>query len=424
MDDSIPHLEVDHLINPRWAGALTVVVLACVILQQTMIFFAGAILLLALALSWLWGRYCLDRVEYTRAFSSPTVAFGEEVTLTVTVVNRKPLPLSWLEIDDEAPTTVDMVRGELAPSWKAQRALLQQILTLRWYERVTRRYRLRCRERGEQTFGPVELRSGDLFGLARRRLAVPLRQTVLVYPRVVPVAPFGLPSRFPLGDARTTDRLLRDPLRVAGIRPYAPGDSIRQVHWKATARLGTPQVKTEDPSATLRVMLLLNVSTASRAWEGIDTDLLELLICVAASLATHLTAGRAQIGLAANAMPPLTLGYTRLPASRSPRQLTAILTALARIRPLAATPFAGVLAAERRRLPAGATVALITALLDDAILDHATAYRVAGHPVLLVLVGDRMREARAPGLDTYWVGEEARWREMRDLRLAGAGRRG
>jgi uncharacterized protein (DUF58 family) len=420
MVDGAPQVEADRLIDSRWAGVLAFVLLAAVLFQQAILFFASILLLLALGLSWIWGRYCLYGLEYTRTFSSSAVAFGEEVTLTVTVVNRKLLPLSWLEIDDETPRSLEVVHGALLPTWKAQRALLQQVLTLRWYERVIRRYRLRCPDRGEQTFGPVELRSGDLFGLARRKLTLPAHQSFLVYPKVVPVTALGLPSRFPLGESRTTDRLWRDPLRIAGTRPYQRGDSIRQIHWKATAHLGTLQVRTEDPSALLRVVLLLNVSTAPRSWEGFKPDLLELLICVAASVATHLEAQRAQVGLAVNALPSHSPGYIRVPASRSPRQLAGMLAALARIRPLAETTFATVLAAERHRLPAGATIVLITGLLDQTLREQAHAYRSAGHPVTLLLVGDALCEARTPGLATHWIGDEARWRERGEIRMAGA----
>jgi hypothetical protein len=96
-----------------------------------------------------------------------------------------------------------------------------------------------------------------------------------------------------------------------------------------------------------------------------------------------------------------------------------MLAALARIRPLAETAFAGVLAAERHRLPVGATVLLITGLLDQMVLDHARTYRSAGHPVTLLLVGDALREARVSGLPMYWIGNEARWRELGELGLAG-----
>jgi uncharacterized protein (DUF58 family) len=121
-----------------------------------------------------------------------------------------------------------------------------------------------------------------------------------------------------------------------------------------------------------------------------------------------------------NALPSHSPGYIRVPASRSPRQLASMLAALARIRPLAETTFARVLAAERHRLPAGATIVLITGLLDHTLREQAQAYRSAGHPVTLLLVGDALREARTPGLAAYWIGDEARWRERCEIRMAGA----
>lgn len=419
-EENLLRLEVAHLLNPRWNGMLAVILGAAIILHQVVIFFAGAILLLALALSWLWGRYCLDGVSYGRHFSAPAVAFGDEVTLTIEVVNRKLLPLPWLDITDEAPAALPLVGGELPHSWKARRRILPNLLALRWYERVARHYRLRCLERGEHVFGPVELRSGDLFGLASRTLELPWQQRLLVYPKVVPIAALRLPPRFPLGETRGADRLHSDPLRVAGIRAYTHGDSLRQVHWKASARLGDLQVKTYDPSATLRCMILLNVDTMPRAWEGVRADLLELVICAAASLAAHLTQERYQVGLAANGLVARRVARVRVPPSRAPGHLTTMLTMLARLTPLATIPFADLLRLERAHVPAGATVILITGLWDDALSRQAYSYRAAGHPVSLLLVGEQLRGISAPGLDTHWIGDEAHWRELQELDIASA----
>jgi uncharacterized protein (DUF58 family) len=422
MDDSIPQLEVYHLISPRWTWVLVVVVLTGLILHQAVIVFGSLVLLLALALAWVGGRYCLDGLAYRRSFSRPAVPFGEEVTLTVEIVNRKPLPLAWLAIADEVPEAVQLVQGSLRASWKPRRRTLPNLLALRWYERVTRRYLLRCVERGEHVFGPVEMHSGDLFGLATRRLTLPQRQTLLVYPKVVPIAALGLPSRFPLGEERSPHRLWSDPLRVAGIRPYVQGDSVRQVHWKATARAGALQVKTYDPSATLRAMLFLNVDTMPIAWYGIRVDLLELAICATASVAAHLVDARYQVGLVANGSLPRTVARARVPPSRAPQQLAAVLTMLARLSALASVPFADLLRMERHKVPAGATVVIITGLLGDALLDEARAYRAAGHPVSLLLVGNDLQGVQAPGLDVHWIGDEDHWRERRSLRLAASRR--
>lgn len=419
MDDSIPRQEVDHLISPRWAGVLLLVVLCSILLHQVVIFFAATILLFALALSWVWGRYCLDGLEYRRRFSAAAVAFGEEITVTVEIVNRKPLPLAWLDVADEWPQAIELVHGQLQYSWKPRRRILPSLITLGWYERVVRHYRVRCLERGEHAFGPVEVQSGDLFGLATRRLTLPDRQTLLVYPKVVPVEALGLPSRFPLGEARTPNCLFSDPLRVAGIRPYVQGDSVRQVHWKATARTGTLQVKTYDPSATLRAMLFLNVDSMPRDWMGIRVDLLELAVCAAASVATHLAHQRYQVGLIANAALRHTLAHAHVPPGRSSQHLTTILTMLARLAPLARISFARLLRTERHRVPAGATIVIITAVLGQSARDEARAYRAAGHPVALILIGDELWGVRVPGLDVYWIGDEAHWRDLRSLRMTG-----
>ncbi len=420
MGRSIARLDVDYLISPRWLVVLVAVALASIVLQQVVIFFAGMLLLLALSLSWLWGRYCLDGLEYRRDFAGKAVAFGAEVTMTVTIVNRKPLPLAWLEIDDEVPKAMTLVRGDLRASWKVQRAILPNVLSLRWYERVTRRYHFHCAERGEHRFGPAELRSGDLFGLARRKAELDGCDTVLVYPLVVPVEALDLPSRFPLGEERSTDRLYGDPLRMAGVRPYSLGDSVRQIHWKASARLGVLQVKTYDPSATRRAMLLLNLRTTPDSWYGSRSELLELAICAAASVATHLTAQGYQCGLAANGLLRHTRGGIRIAPSRAPRQLTVLLTALAGISPLMVGPYAHLLEAERRRVPAGATVVLITGVLDDQIVECARGYRAAGHPAVFVLLGESLRgTSTPPGLPSHWIGDETRWRRLRSFRLAG-----
>jgi uncharacterized protein (DUF58 family) len=191
------------------------------------------------------------------------------------------------------------------------------------------------------------------------------------------------------------------------------------MHWKASARLGSLQVKTYDPSATLRVMLLLNLRTMPTLWGGIREDLLELSICVAASLATHLAHERAQFGLAANGLLSHSRGNIRIAPSRAPGHLATVLTALAQVTPLMTSPFPDLLDGERRRIPAGATLVLITGLIDEEMLTRAHAYRAAGHPVTLLLLGDDLRAAAPPGLDVRWIGNEERWRQIQALRVGG-----
>jgi hypothetical protein len=72
--------------------------------------------LLTGSVSRLWNRYCLDRVEYKRRLSRDRVFFGEEIVYEIELTNRKPLPLPWLQIEDELPERVTLIKGKTMPT--------------------------------------------------------------------------------------------------------------------------------------------------------------------------------------------------------------------------------------------------------------------------------------------------------------------
>jgi uncharacterized protein (DUF58 family) len=80
------------------------------------------------------------------------------------------------------------------------------------------------------------------FGLFRASRPIPAPPEVVVYP-----APAGLAaSRGGPGDLAEllgTPHVARDALQPSGVREYRPGDQLSHVHWKASARRGTPVVK-------------------------------------------------------------------------------------------------------------------------------------------------------------------------------------
>src|SRR5205814_1197432 len=100
-----------------------------------------------------------------------------------------------------------------------------------------------CRSRGVYQVGPLELTSGDPFGFFTQRALLFERATVLVYPRVVPLRRLGFPLAAGLGASQRRRALQDDPSRAAGVRAYRPGDPLRRIHWKATARQGELQVR-------------------------------------------------------------------------------------------------------------------------------------------------------------------------------------
>ena len=129
---------------------------------------------------------------YERIFSERRAFQDETLELTLRVSNWKLLPVGWLQVEDQFPLGVPLLGEELFPSQSSNFGHLVTAFSLRWYERVTRRYRLHCPQRGFYRFGPAHLKSGDLFGLFSQEGRQEKDDWLIVYPKVVPIAQLGL----------------------------------------------------------------------------------------------------------------------------------------------------------------------------------------------------------------------------------------
>jgi hypothetical protein len=101
-----------------------------------------------------------------------------------------------------------------------------------------------------------------------------------------------------------------------------------------------------------------------------------------------------------------------LPPSSSEEQRKRLMEVLARIQTYFGNPIEDVIQAERTRLPAGATVVVITSTLGEPLLDALTRVRQAGHAVTLLFVGDAPLPGRISGLAVYRLGGEDAWKEL------------
>jgi len=406
----------------HWWWLVGFLFLASIVLHQNVLFLMSLLLALVGGTSFLWARYCLVGVSYQRRFGSLYLFQGEETTLDIEITNAKPLPLPWLRAEDEFPDQVTVIHGALTPSSRAGRREMVTMLSLRWYERVTRHYRLRAVKRGAWSFGPLSISAEDIFGFTLKSTTMPGVQTLVVYPKIVPVTALGLPAQHPFGDFRTPLRVIEDPIRLMGTRDYAPGDNFRHIHWKATARQGTLQTKVFEPSASRPLAIFLNVNTFEHVWEGIDSQVQEMAITAAASIARFGWDQGSPIGLYANSIVFPGGDRIRIPPGTHSDQLIWVLEALAKVVEYGRWPVEAVMQVEAGALPYGTTAVVITAVVNDALLRTLMDLRRREHGVVLVTLGKAQVEAPPPGVVYYHIdrqsGGQEDGRELEALQLA------
>ena len=424
----------------QWYYLCIAIIIVGLLLRQPLLLVVGLLGALVLLATDTWAKYCLQDLRYQRQFSEQRVLFGEEITLSLSVENAKLLPLPWLEIEDSVPRTLTFTGRQLRVSTTSNMVVLESLFSLRWYERVTRPYTVLCNARGVHTFGPTVVRSGDVFGFLNRQESLSNRQYLLVYPLVVPITRFGLPSRHPFGDNRAPRRLLEDPSRVIGVRDYMYGDDLRRVHWKATARMMQLQSKVYQPTTTYTLVLFLNVVSQLDAWYGVRPELQELAICATASVADWALNEGFAVGLYANTMmympemgmlPPthqegeekkqaleavvadqLKRRRIHLPPASNEEQRKRIMEVLARIQSYFGSSIEDLIQVERVRLPAGATVVVVTSTVSDPLLDSLARVKQSGHAVTILYIGDAPLAARLAGVTVHHMGGEETWKEL------------
>ncbi len=344
------------------AGFALFLIAAGAVLGAGGLVLAGVLAGLVVVVQSIWSRYGLRELEYERHLSARRVPWGERIELDLVVRNAKALPLPWLQIDDLVSHGADIADHHLTESAQRDVDVLRGTWSVGWFERVTRRLQIVGSRRGTYRFSSAELRVADIFARTTRGEERPISTTYRVIPRMVSVR--STVARSPsVGATRAANGLFEEPSLFAGVRPYQPGDPMRRIHWKATARVGRPVSRRYDPGREREVLLALDMQTMPDAWWMLnwDDDLVEGLCVATLSLTRAFLLDGTAVGLAVNAFSDRPQRTVYLPPAAALSQVGVIADLLADLSPYASVPFEQLLADATRRAPSGCSVVAISA---------------------------------------------------------------
>ncbi|MCL1795920.1 MAG: DUF58 domain-containing protein [Clostridia bacterium] len=293
---------------------------------------------LMLAQAILLSRYALRALTYRRKFSRAAVFSGETAEMIEVLRNGKPLPLPWLRAESRMSPHLqfggaaeDGAMHEIADTHH------RSVFFLAPFTQLTRSQTVRFLRRGRYHVGSVSLTAGDLFGFTVASKQLETGAFISVYPRLLAVQETAYPSSRWQGDLLVKRWIVPDPFLVGGIREWRHGDTLRDVHWAATARTGNLQIKAHDYTAAPKLLVILNVQKDEHQWADLmeyEQDTIEYGISLAATLCIRALQGGLEAGFAANAPMDGTDGTTVLLPSRYTGRDLDILEAMARLRVL------------------------------------------------------------------------------------------
>lgn len=350
-----------HLIMP---SVVTGALLLAAFSTGSPVFLAAAVLLVLVVLSSFLGVYQAARtLEITSSMSGRTVQRGDNVMLTVTVRHKGLIPIAPIQLElyatPETPETA--VRLKDAPG-------RTQKLTLPFHATHV----------GVSSPGVKSCTVEDLFGLFSLTKSPKAAQSELL---VLPL-PFQVEGlSFAPGDSglETMARATEDVTSPSDIRAYMPGDALKKIHWKLSARKRELVVRRFEEPVLPDALVLMDCSPPpSWGHPEAEADVRDALLETAASVVSSQMATDHAVRL------PLLGGHpVELEKGMG---LPMILENLARVDFSETDKFERVLLLETRRMrKVGATV-IISARLNSRMVDVMIRMRRMGPVLRLYLV--------------------------------------
>jgi len=243
----------------RGTGALLLAA-ACGFLAQRFgiaeLAYVAALLVAAVAVSAATLYLLPNSTRVSRSFTPDVAAVGTDVRVRLRVRTRSALPSSegrWRDrLPDGVVSASDDVDAAPSGTFPATTSAIGGPAD------IELTYVARGIRRGQRTVGPLAIASTDPFGFARRRRTVGESSTLMIVPELVELG--GL-SDLP-GDAGGSVRSVADRLGQGADnlipRTYAPGDSMRRIHWRASAHRDELMVRQEEQETTPEAIVVLD----------------------------------------------------------------------------------------------------------------------------------------------------------------------
>lgn len=337
-------------------GAIFVVVVAGAI-NAPHLYYMAAILLTLPGISYLLGFYSLRSLQFRR--EPPTVAWaGEQGELLYVVENPTRVPRYFISCREPLPDWIEP-QSEHPPIFNVSPQATSKIV-----------YAVRFARRGVHTLTAFESIAIDPLGVFAFGQSHPAEGEIVVYPMPEQLKSWKMSGADKYGWQEFTVIALRgSSVDPDGVRQYVPGDPLRRIHWRQTARTGNLSViEFEDPQS-IQVQLILDRQKGHNFGSEAETTF-EYAVRFCASITYQMVQQNASVRLSN------TLDTTNETAvnARGEMQLMRILDTLARVEDDTTEPISEVVNRKAGEVPRGTTLIIVTsnpdARLGEALLLH------------------------------------------------------
>jgi uncharacterized protein (DUF58 family) len=272
---------VIRLATPKLAGYAGLVgasLLAALALRRPELVAIAAVFVLPVAIALAFDKP--PRVRIDAALDLERALQGDVVTLTLDIEGD---PVERLELAIDVPYGIDVVEGSPRLALRLARD-----------EPRTIELGLRCERWGAYVLGAAHIRAHDRVGVLVHDQDVEPSLALKVYPHAETLRALLRPQETQVFAGNQVARARGEGIEFADLRPFMPGDRLRRVNWRASARRDALWVNEMHPERNADIVIFLDsFAEVRRAGPGT----LDLAVGAAGSLAERYLRHKDRVGL-------------------------------------------------------------------------------------------------------------------------------
>jgi len=248
--------------------------LSALFMRADWLHFMAAAALAVPVVAFVASRLSLRGVRSSR-LAPARVLEGESFNVDLVMENSGRLPRLFVRASDEMP------------EWLKPHTPSDFLIPTLWPgDSISLSYKAEPEKRGVFAWPGLRLSSTDPFGIFEWHRRISEKQELVVLP--APIV-FEGEQAAPGGSLTGVESQRMSPtargLEFYGIREYQPGDEMRRIHWRSTARLGHLAVVQDEQTVAADLTIMLDLKAGTEVGRGKDTTL-EYAVKMAASLAS------------------------------------------------------------------------------------------------------------------------------------------
>lgn len=335
-----------------------------------------------------------NNLTIRRELETKRIKCGDEFKITTVVENNKWLPISFLILNEYMPKNISY-SSYYSSIDNGKNTVYVNHYSIGGHERVKRTYKATANKRGIYIISNMEVSIGDAFGFAYNMKTFEDFNELIVYPNIVNLNKFKFESIGLQGNVIVKRWIYEDPLFIKGVREYGPESRMKDIHWKASSKLGKLMVKEFDHTSDMEFAVILNVQCGKHYWQSIDKEIIEKEIELAVSVIAEIQKHTVPAGLCTNAMLVGTNKTHKAEVKPSINSMQRVLELGARIGYDARNNFADYLSQMSKSFSKNNTYIVITPYMDKEIQYALSKLVKCGYSIKLI---DMSRNGNCPSI--------------------------